>query len=123
MGDRGHIVVEQYGDNDPVVLYAHWRASELPAILATALSHQERWDDPGYLARIIFDELTDHAGDFTGAGIGTEIHGDVWRVIRVDPNNKEVIFEDPNDYDRDEYSGNKYSFERFVDIFAEQIDA
>jgi hypothetical protein len=66
MGDRGNIVLH-YGTHktrdgereyDPVYLYTHWHGSELPAILARALDRgRERWDDPSYLARIIFSEM------------------------------------------------------------------
>ena len=118
MGDRGHIVIEQYGDEStPVVLYSHWQASQLPSILAEALSHEERWGDHEYLARIIFDELSACSSEFTGCGIGTEIHGDTWRVINVDPDEQEITFESGNGFASDRFSGEVYTFEEFVEEF------
>ena len=120
MGNRGHIVIEQYGEEQqPVVLYSHWKASSLPQILADALAHEERWGDHEYLSRIIFEELSDVSSDFTGLGIGTQRHGDTWRVINVDPDEQEVYFEGGHGYSTDEYSGQTYTFEEFIDKFEE----
>ena len=124
MGDRGHIVIEQYGDEStPVVLYSHWQATRLPEILADALGHQTRWGDNEYLARIIADELSANSSEFTGCGIGTSVHGDVWRVINVDPNEQEVTFTDPNDYGSDKRLGETYTFIEFVETFAPHLDS
>lgn len=120
MGNRGHIVVEQYKEEvAPVVLYSHWKANELPHILADALAHGERWGDHEYLTRIIFEEMLAGANEFTGLGIGTRRHGDAWRVINVDPNKQEVYFEGGHGYKTDKYSGQTYTFEEFVDKFEE----
>ena len=83
MGDRGVVVVRQWNDND-VVLYTHYGASELEETLKSALSKRVRWGDGPYLSRIIFEEMV--AGAYskeTGFGIQAEIPGDVWRVLRV----------------------------------------
>ena len=118
MGDRGHIVIEQYGDEStPVVLYSHWQATRLPEILAEALSHEARWGDHEYLARIIFDELSACSSEFTGCGIGTSLHGDAWRVINVNPDEQEITFATGNGYATDEHGGDVYSFEEFVEEF------
>lgn len=71
MGDRGNIAVyDTYNDEGPVVLYTHWSGYELPKTLRAALNRRQRWDDGAYLARIIFDQMTegDH-GSETGFGI------------------------------------------------------
>ncbi len=116
MGDRGHIKIEMPGDNDPVYLYTHWDASGLPAILANALAHEQRWGDSEYLARIILDELSEQTTrEFTGCGIGTAVHGDAWRVISVEVNEQEVFFEPENGYRDDPRAGERYSFEEFVE--------
>jgi len=92
-------------------------STRLPEILAEALSHEERWGDHEYLARIIFDELSACSSEFTGCGIGTEIHGDTWRVINVDPDEQEITFESGNGFASDRFSGEVYTFEEFVEEF------
>jgi len=124
MGDRGNIVIEQWGEEStPVVLYTHWQATNLPVILGEALAHQERWGDNEYLARIIADELSAISSEFTGCGIGTSVHGDTWRVINVDPNEQEVTFTDPNDYELDKHLGETYTFIEFVETFTPHLDS
>lgn len=73
MGDRGNIAIEQSTTpGDRVYLYSHWGGSELPGDLKTALAKQWRWDDPAYLARIVFDVMTRaNHGEETGFGIST----------------------------------------------------
>lgn len=114
MGDRGHITIEQYGDNPPVVLYTHWHAHAIPGILANALKHEKRWGDPEYLTRIIFDELSDTASEFTGCGIGTAVHGDAWRNVIVDTDEGEIRFDDLDGWNVDERAGETYEFREFV---------
>jgi hypothetical protein len=120
MGNRGQIKIEQYRDNPPVYLYGHWLADRLPAILADALDYEERWGDNEYLTRIIADEMSEQCRDFTGMGIGTAKHGDVWRVITVDPDEQEVRFENTGEkFGTDERVGEAYAFEQFVDEFSD----
>lgn len=84
MGDRAQVHIV---DTD-VWLYTHWMGTELPAIVSAALSRGvERWNDPGYLARIIFEDMIEASGgrgSLTGFGIDDHKHGDVWRVIEID---------------------------------------
>lgn len=69
MGDRGNVAILDHR-GQAVVLYTHWGGHKLPAIVKHALAKKARWDDPSYLARIIFDEMTDgQHGDETGFGI------------------------------------------------------
>jgi len=70
MGDRGNITIRQDQALDRIFLYTHWGGSEIGSVLQRALGKRWRWDDPAYLARIIFDELTDGKhGEETGYGI------------------------------------------------------
>ena len=73
MGDRGIIVVDDGCSDYQVGLYSHWFGNDLLRILREALSKgQSQWDDPPYLARVIFCEmiLTDNTNDgLTGFGI------------------------------------------------------
>ena len=49
------------------------------------LAKKWRWDDPPYLARIIFDVMTKGSRDEeTGFGISTSPAGDAWRLVEVD---------------------------------------
>lgn len=80
MGDRGQVLIEDEG----VYLYTHWNASELIKTVKRAITKKQRWDDPEYLARIIFYEMTKEDKDgSTGYGIGTNEHGDIWRLVKV----------------------------------------
>lgn len=119
MGDRGHIAIEQRNSDTPVVLYTHWHASSLPTLLARALAKQARWNDEEYLARIIFDEISDAASETTGAGIGTELHGDAWRVLTVDaePDGGRICFFEGHGYHDDEHADEEYTFEEFLEAF------
>ena len=68
-----------------VYLYTHWGAGQLPGIVKRALAKKWRWDDPSYLARIIFDVMTEGSRDEeTGFGISTSPAGDAWRLVEVD---------------------------------------
>jgi|TARA_R110002020_G_scaffold155677_3_gene336890 hypothetical protein len=78
MGDRGNIEIAQpctgleRGETS-IFLYTHWRGSELCKILATALDKgRDRWADPAYMTRIIFNELQGDDRSNTGFGISIE---------------------------------------------------
>ena len=87
MGDRGQVHIKDLG----VWLYTHWKATELPDTIRRALARKERWDNPEYLARIIFCEMIrDDIEGTTGYGIGAGQHGDVDRVVEIDCQNKKV---------------------------------
>jgi len=74
MGDRGQIKIEDTG----VYLYSHWGGNGLADLLKRILSLRQRWNDPEYLARMIFSEMVskDLSGE-TGYGIGTTLHTDL----------------------------------------------
>jgi hypothetical protein len=84
MGNRANILVKAYKADSGVYLYSHWGGTELPATLQNALSKHWRWDDPQYLTRIIFDEMTskDHGGE-TGYGISTRVGDGASRILEV----------------------------------------
>lgn len=93
MGDRGNIAVQDGGKR--VYFYSHWRGSELPAVVQKALKREKRWNDGTYLARIIFDTLTEgQQGSETGAGIGTSIGDNSYPIVVVDCDTMKVRFED-----------------------------
>lgn len=79
MGDRCNIVVRNGKPEGSTladalkgaaVFYGHWSGHAMPTALARAIGRRQRWDDEGYLARIIFDEFTKgQQGQETGFGI------------------------------------------------------
>lgn len=109
MGDRGQVYIE----DEKVYLYTHWEAKKLPKIVGNALARKQRWDDPEYLARIIFNEMTknDIKGEL-GFGIGTIKHEDIWRLITVNCENQIVRVDDNNKL------GQENTFQKFVTHWA-----
>jgi len=100
MGDRAQVLIKDTG----VFLYTHWDGTELIKTVKRALAKRQRWDDPEYLARIIFDEMVgENQGKETGFGIGTEQHEDVWRVITIDCEEKTVKIKDTDRDIRKDY--------------------
>ena len=70
MGDR--IVVEVFNDIEAVSLYCHWLGLEALTTVQTILNGavaRDRWDDPGYFTRIIFQGVIGPDVDSTGFGI------------------------------------------------------
>lgn len=91
MGDRGQVYIK----DEKVYLYTHWDATNLPQIVNRAIAKKWRWDDPEYLARIIFDEMVGkNQGGETGYGITTHMHGDIWRLVEVDCKKQLVTVKD-----------------------------
>jgi len=97
MGDRAqvHIVAQKDKEyNHDVWLYTHWRGTELPETVSRAIDRGERWNDAEYLTRIIFSEMVKNDIDGeTGYGIGNHQHGDVYRVITVDVDEREITID------------------------------
>lgn len=94
MGDRAHIVIEGYGSK--IWLYTHWKGSDIAAITKKALKRKQRWNDEGYLARIIFCEMLAFGNDpgaltgETGFGIASRPMEDTSRDIVVNTNDQTV---------------------------------
>lgn len=86
MGDRGNIVIRQDGTNaNDVWFYTHWSGSEIGETVKAALARKLRWEDPSYLARIVFDELTKgRQGDETGFGISCQLQDNEHPIVVVD---------------------------------------
>ena len=83
MGDRGNIVVRE--GKDEVWFYSHWSGSSIGDVVKEALSRRQRWDDAPYLARIVFDTLTqgEHGGE-TGFGIWNGVCDNEHDIVVVD---------------------------------------
>ena len=74
MGCRGNIQIDQdamCGETPPsLFLYTHWNGNQVCEILAGALEKgRSRWNDDGYMTRIIFNQLQGDDRDVTGFGI------------------------------------------------------
>lgn len=93
MGDRGNIVVRQGETNrDDVWFYTHWAGSDLQEVVQKALAKNKRWNDSSYLARIIFDTLTEgQQGEETGFGIAASIGDNSHDIVVVDCPNQSVF--------------------------------
>lgn len=73
MGDRRNVVVK-YPNGQSIYFYTHHRGEDLPRVVAEGLNAgRGRWDDPSYLARIIFSTMTAGNDISTGYGISTEL--------------------------------------------------
>jgi hypothetical protein len=111
MGERGNIVV------DGVYLYTHWKGHKLKSILKSALTRgRSRWDDPPYLARIIFCEMIGNEQDgLTGYGISTSMQDNNHNPLEVDID-KQVVREHKVDYNTYELglAINEWTFEEFI---------
>ena len=120
MGDRANIYVKE-GDSG-VYLYTHWGGSELPQVVKVALSRHQRWDDGQYLARILFDTLTENqTGSETGHGISSVIGDNSYPIIVVNVDTQEVGLvrqgqeDEPNDL--------AMSFQSYVEAPDERLQA
>lgn len=93
VGNRGNIYVHN-GHKPGVYLYTHWTGSELPAIVQDGLKRfPGRWTDDQYLARILFDALTDgRHGEETGYGISADQQDGGSQMINVNTESQAVSF-------------------------------
>jgi hypothetical protein len=87
MGDRANVYIIDRGTlEEPeagVWLYTHWGGGSLPVVLQRALAHRDSWDDPSYLARIIFCEMV-QGRDILSGGFGiSSSFGDNERPILI----------------------------------------
>jgi hypothetical protein len=114
MGDRGNIAVKQRGDRGHVFLYSHWGGTELPQDLQKALARRQRWTDPAYLTRIIFDTMTEgQQGEETGYGISAGLSDNEHVILEVDCETAKVrAWCD----DAMTVLGGGWSFEEFVNL-------
>jgi hypothetical protein len=92
MGARAQVKITDTG----TFLYTHWGSGEIVEDVRAALARRERWNDPEYLARIIFDQMVGiQQGTETGFGIGTSQHGDIDILVEVNCKEQTVTEVDP----------------------------
>jgi hypothetical protein len=105
MGDRAQVKIQDTG----VYLYTHWAGYNLPSVVQSALKREVRWDDPEYLARVVFEEMIKPSlGSEGGFGIDTQQHGDIYRLVIIDCADQTVVIKD---FDKEVYRG---SFQEFI---------
>jgi len=124
MGARGQIkIVERMADKERAVyLYTHWGVGNMEMDVYRAMMHTNqdstfkeptRTTDPEYFSRVIFDRMKEDDTQGTlSYGIGNFEHGDIEKLITIDPENKEITIKT---YDWD--SPDKeitYTYEEFV---------
>ncbi len=137
MGDRGNIVC------NGVFMYSHWGGYGLKEQLRNALKRgKSRWDDPSYLARIIFCEMiADDIMGTTGYGLSTSLCDNEHPILFVCCNDKRVYVVSETEFERDmggnslyfdeppkqedskkykeflaQIAGRTWSFENFIDL-------
>ena len=72
MGDRGNIIVKD--GSGTIHLYTHWTGSDLPESIRKSLARaKDRWDDPPYLTRVLFQDMIGKDTGTSGFGISTEM--------------------------------------------------
>lgn len=97
MGDRGNIELIFADHADHIFFYTHYDGSRVLHILRRALRKRWRWDDPTYLARIIFCELVKGSeADETGYGIGLSICDNEHPIPKVFLNEQRVVYQGQN---------------------------
>lgn len=121
MGDRANVKMKQEGVETAVFLYTHWSGESLSHTVQRALSKQARWDDGPYLARIIFDCMTESEhGTETGYGISASIEDNEHPVLTVSTEDQQVWLENE---DGTMIEGTTRTFPAFVAATYEAIQA
>lgn len=109
MGDRGNVQLHYGKDSQPIYLYTHWHGTDLPIIVADTLNSEQgrsRWDDPSYLARIIFTNMVKsekHDDGETGFGIAP---------YRMDYNHPDIIIDLYN------MTVDGMSYQKYIELWA-----
>jgi hypothetical protein len=112
MGDRANVLVRDNYYTNGVYLYTHWGGYNLPKVLQNALKKEWRWDDASYLARIIFDEMTDgEHGKETGYGISSRVGDGGDRILIVDTGMQRIFFADK-----------EWSFTQYCHLSGDDLD-
>jgi len=107
MGTRAQV----YFPETKIYLYQHYDGYNLPNTVRDALKRgKDRWDDPEYLARIVFCEMIrDDIDGTAGYGIDAVRHDDIEYLVTLDTNRQRVIVQ--NIY---EESCLSFSFDEYI---------
>lgn len=124
MGDRANVVVRQYGERPPVVLYSHWGGTELAETVQEALKKRWRWDDHAYLTRIVFEQMIGSQRDTeTGFGISTDFPDNEHKVIVLDPNEERIGFTPRGMFNIEQLPEPRHwwSFKEFIELDPDEV--
>lgn len=112
MGDRNTVVFETR-EGQRLFFYTHWNGLEVPFRVQRALQDaKDRWEDPPYLARVVFCSMVGGDQTISGFGIDTEFIDSEYSVLVVRPAKLivELHGQDSDEYDEPLAT---WSFEEF----------
>jgi hypothetical protein len=91
--------VEIVGPYGRVYLYTHSGAGSLVNDIHSVLSMRQRWDDPDYLAKMVFCKMVpvECWNTDLGFGIGTQLYADVNLLITLDTVNQKILLQSATD--------------------------
>lgn len=106
MGTRAQV----YFPETKIYLYQHYDGYNLPNTVRDALKRgKDRWDDPEYLARIVFCEMIrDDIDVTTGYGIDAAFHDDVEYLITLHTDTLRIVINHINSH------SDSLSFEEYI---------
>jgi len=94
MGDRSNIVIQEDNGNR-IFLYGHWMGEDSINIAHNVLSRKARWNDAPYLARMLFNKMTEGSPDTeTGYGISTTMCDNEYPIIVLEPHTQTAWLEE-----------------------------
>lgn len=99
MGDRASVYVKGMDNSPGVYLYTSWGGYELPVVVRNALVRgQERWNDDGCLARIVFCEMVKGAPmALTGFSISASLTSGDYSLLVLDSDKQTIgVCEEPD---------------------------
>lgn len=108
--------VEIISSSGRVYLYSHSDAASITKVVHEALSKRKRWDDPDYLARMIFCEMvpSEFWESDSGYGIGNLLYTSTNVLVSVDVVRQKIIVQSA----LNKHELHSYTFESFVESFA-----
>lgn len=111
MGERGTIRINF--EEGPVCFYTHWQGDSLPENLQKSLLRgKSRWDDPSYLARIIFSSMIQEGIEsLMGYGISPTPHMGNHPILEIYPDKMNVSWMVPHSLEIE-----IWSFEEFTKL-------
>jgi hypothetical protein len=114
MGDKANIVM-RYGPNKDIFFYGHLAGEDYVKAAQRALAMKWRWDDPAYLARIVWDEFCGEVGDETGYGISLGPRDNEHPYLIIDMPRQRVLLQKEREYDKEGGAVlQEWTFEEFI---------
>ena len=114
--------IEIVGPYGRVFLYTHETASDLITVVSDVLCRVIRWDDPDYLARMIFCRMVPKSNwdSELGFGIGTQMYKDINILITLDTVHHTVKIS--SYFDTSASRGASMSFADFINKYADNAN-